>query len=325
MHWFPSINAKYNVNDWMSLRGAYYRSATRPDYALLSPSMVADNNKNNLISYNPYLKPALANNYDLAISFYSNKLGLFTANAFYKEMSGLIYRLPEYQPKYFENLEGAPASLIESLKAPRQLYSADLFDKDKTYQMNNNNMPINNPNLSTVKGIELSWQTNFWYLPGLLSGLVLDLNYSMIWSATQLPYIDFQQGIDSTGRFPKTVYIPTYKTRDSKLLDQADMLWNARIGWDYKGFSSRLSFRYQGETITKIDPEYSLGDEILEEVFRIDLSLKQQITERLSCTIDIANLNQFVDIRNQHAAGYVLPKSMEYYGSVIQIGLKYEI
>ncbi len=322
-NWFPSVNAKFKVNDWMSLRAAYFSSTARPDYALLSPSMIVNADQTELTSYNPYLKPALADNFDLAISFYSNKLGLFTINAFYKEISGLIYKLPEYRPKDFVDLEGAPAELIESLEAPRQLYNDDLFDPAEFYKMTNNNMPINNPNISKFKGVELSWQTNFWYLPGLLSGLVLDLNFSMIQSETKLPYIYQDKRIDNSGRFPIDVFVPVYKTRTSKMLDQPTMLWNARIGWDYKGFSSRLSFRYQGETTTKVDPIYSLGDEILVDVFRIDLSLKQQITERLSATLDIANMNRFIDVRNQHAAGNVLPRSMEYYGAVIQMGLKY--
>jgi TonB-dependent receptor len=321
-NWFPSINVKYDVNEWMDVRGAYYKSASRPDYALLSPSMVANNNLSILTSYNPYLIPALAHNYDVGISFFTNKIGLFTANVFYKEISNLLYRLPNYKPEYFNELKGAPASLLESLEKPRELYDPSLF---KTAGTENNNMPINNPNKSYYKGFEVSWQTNFWYLPGVLKGIVLDLNYSMIWSKTKLPFIDFESVIDSSGPFPKPKTIPVYATRESKMLDQPAAMFNARIGWDYKGFSSRLSFRYQGETITRVDPLLSLLDEVTGNQFLMDLSLKQDIYKGLSVSLDITNLTGYVDDRYIHARGHVLPRAGEYYGSTFQLGLRYRL
>ena len=321
-NWFPSINIKYDVNDWMDVRGAYYKSASRPDYNLLSPSMVANNNLSILSSYNPYLIPAIAHNYDLGVSFFTNKIGLFTANVFYKEISDLLYRLPRYKPEYFNDLEGAPESLITSLEKPRELYDPALF---KTAGTENNNMPINNPNKSYYYGFEVSWQTNFWYLPGALKGIVLDLNYSMIWSKTKLPYIDFKTVTDSSGPFPKPKTIPFYATRESRMLDQPASMFNARIGWDYKGFSSRLSFRYQGATITSVDPLRSLLDEVTGNQFLMDLSLKQKIVKGLSVSLDISNLTKFVDDRFVYAQDYIMPRAGEYYGSTIQLGLRYKL
>jgi TonB-dependent receptor len=320
-NWFPSINIKYDVNEWMDLRGAYYKSASRPDYNLLSPSMVANNNLSILTSYNPYLIPAIAHNYDVGVSIFTNKIGLFTANIFYKEISDLLYRLPRYKPEYFNELEGAPQSLIASLEAPRKLYDPALFKNAGT---ENNNMPINNPNKSYYKGFEVSWQTNFWYLPGVLKGIVLDLNYSMIWSKTKLPYIAFKSVIDSSGPFPRPKTIPLYATRESRMLDQPKSMFNARIGWDYKGFSSRLSFRYQGATITSVDPLRSLLDEITGNQFLMDLSLKQQILKGLSVSLDIANLTKFVDDRFVYAQDHIMPRSGEYYGTTVQLGLRYK-
>lgn len=320
-NWFPSINAKYDVNDWMDVRGAYYKSASRPDYNLLSPSMVSNNNLSVLTSYNPYLNPALAHNYDLGVSFFTNKLGLFTINGFYKEISDLLYRLPVYKPEYFTNLEGAPESLLESLEKPRELYDPTLFNTKGTQ---NNNMPVNNPNKSYFKGFEVSWQTNFAYLPGLLSGMVLDLNYSMIWSKTKLPYIDFKTVTDTTGPFPKPKTIPFYATRNSRMLDQPASLFNARVGWDHRGFSTRLSFQYQGAIITRVDPIKSLLDELTGKQFRMDLTIKQDIVKGLSVSLDVANLTKFVEDRYIYAQDHIMPRSSEYYGSTVQLGFRYK-
>jgi TonB-dependent receptor len=321
-HWFPSLNLKYDVTQWMDIRGAYYKSASRPDFALLSPSLVRDMNLENMRSYNPYLKPALAHNYDLGVSFFTNKLGLFTINGFYKTIDDLVYRIPDYKPSYLEQLKesGAPESLIESLEAPVSLYDSALYSPNT----NDNDKPVNNPNKSSYYGFELSWQSNFWYLPGLLSGLVLDLNYSMLWSQTELPYVAFEESIDSSGFFPIIVYKAVYDARESRMLDQPAQIFNARIGWDYKGFSSRLSFRYQASTITRIDPIHSLLDEVNKSLFRMDLNLKQNITRRLAVSLDIANLNNYIDDREVNALGRIFPKRSEYYGMNIILGLRYD-
>ena len=321
-HWFPSLNMKVELTDWMDVRGAYYRSASRPDFALLSPSLTRDMNGENVQSYNPYLRPALADNYDLGISFYANKLGLVTVNGFYKEIDDLVYRIPDYKPAYLDRLEesGAPASFIESLRAPEALYDEIIYTVNAT----NNNKPINNPNPSSYYGFELSWQINFWYLPKLLSGLVLDLNYTMLWSSTELPYVAFVEGVDSSGFFPITVYNPVYETRESRMLDQPATIFNARIGWDFKGFSSRLSFRYQGSTITSVDPLHSLLDEYNNSMFRMDLNVKQNITPRLAVSLDIANLNNYIDDRVVNALGKIFPRRSEYYGMNVMLGIRYD-
>jgi outer membrane receptor protein involved in Fe transport len=49
-------------------------------------------------------------------------------------------------------------------------------------------IPMNNPQKAYIRGIEFSWQTHFWYLPGFLTGLVLDVNLSFIGSNTEYPY-----------------------------------------------------------------------------------------------------------------------------------------
>ena len=254
--------------------------------------------------------------------FFTNKLGLFTINGFYKTIDDLVYRIPDYKPSYLEELKesGAPEPFIESLEAPVSLYDDELYSPNT----NDDNKPVNNPNKTTYYGFELSWQTNFWYLPSLLSGLVLDLNYSMLWSHTELPYVAFVESIDTSGFFPITVYKAVYDVRESRMLDQPAQIFNAKIGWDFKGFSSRLSFRYQASTITRIDPIHSLLDEVNKSLFRIDLNVRQNITRRLAVSLDIANLNNYIDDRVIDALGRTFPKRSEYYGMNITLGVRYD-
>jgi TonB-dependent receptor len=321
-HLFPSVNMKVNITDWMDIRGAYYKSTSRPNYLLLSPAMVSNFDKDNITAYNPYLRPAIAHNFDLGASFFTNKLGLFTLNFFYKELSDLLYRIPSYKNNYFDIAEGVPDALMESFEAPRHLYREDLFN-DVNGIASMNNFPVNNPNDATFMGFEVSWQTNFWFLPGVLSGLVLDLNYSFIRSKTEYPYLDIWTEFTDDFPIPKKITHADYTTREGVMLDQPNSIYNALIGWDYKGFSTRLSIRYQGESLQGLDPISTNKDRYKKAHFRMDFLAKQRITERLSVQLDIQNLTNSLDEYYMSASGYNLPSEIEYYGLTSQLSLRY--
>lgn len=324
VNWFPSINAKIDVNDWFDIRAAYYKSTSRPNYQWLSPGLVSNNNRTTITAFNPFLNPSIAHNYDLGFSFFNNKLGLATINLFYKDISELIYRIPNYQTQYFDNLVDAPESFIESLQKPRVLYPDDLLLETGSEMAN---YPVNNPNKTKFRGIEFSWQTNFWYLKSrILRGLVLNLNFSRIWSETEFPYLEVITTY-SDDFIPVVTNTPYYRTRTGRMLDQPSTLLNGSIGWDYKGFTSRLSLRYQGKTIEAIDPIDDLKDEISSEIFGLDLLLKQQITKGLSVSLSIVNLTQYID-DSYYNASYSLgeiqmPRNSEFYGLTAQLGLRY--
>lgn len=320
---FPSVNIKVDITPWMDIRGAYYMSTSRPNYSLLSPVMVSDRDKLNITARNPYLKPAIADNYDLGVSFFDNKLGLLTLNVFYKEITDLIYRLPKYDNGYFDIAEGVPESMMESLEAPRDLYRDDLFNAI-TGTASMNNYPINNPNKANFIGFEASWQTNFWYLPGLLRGLVLDLNYTFIRSKTEYPYLSIYATYTDDFPIPKKITHADYTTREGVMLDQPNSIYNARIGWDYKGFSTRVSFRYQGESLQGLNPQNENQDRYRRGQFRMDMMAKQQIYKGLSVNLDVANLTRVMDEFYMSAEGRNLPQSMEYYGLTSQVSLRYD-
>ena len=325
VNWFPSVNTKIDIFEWFDIRAAYYKSASRPDYQLLSPALVANNLRTQITAFNPFLNPSLAHNYDLGFSFYNNKLGLLTVNLFYKDISELIYRIPTYQSQYFDNMVGAPESFIESLQKPRVLYSEDLLKETGSYM---DDYPVNNPNKATFRGIEVSWQTNFWYLNSrILQGFVINLNFSRIWSETKFPYLQVITTY-SDDIIPIVTNTPYYRTRTGRMLDQPSTLINGSFGWDFKGFTSRLSLRYQGATIDGIDPVDDLKDEITSKVLGIDLLLKQKITRGLSVSLYIANLSQYIDDSYYNATYYKgqieMPKDSEFYGLTAQLGVRYE-
>ncbi|MEN8193564.1 MAG: TonB-dependent receptor [Bacteroidota bacterium] len=316
-HWFPSVNMKYQFSDNIDIRAAFYKSTTRPSYIELSPSVVYTETESEFRANNPYLKPALADNYDLGVSVYSNEIGLFTVNGFYKEINDLVFYMVGYNPEFRDEVLEADEEFINSIPG------MEYFNPDRVKNGDQVSIPVNNLEKTFYRGIEISWQTNLWYLPGLLSGLVLDINYSRIWSSTYYPYIKVTDG-EPVG-FPPTIpRIFSLSKRKGRMIDQPDELLNVRLGWDYKGFSARLSFRYQGQTMVGIDPKLNLRDKYTGDLHRFDLSLKQKITDNLSLHADIANINEHIDDSYHITQGHQLPTASEFYGLTSQFGLRYE-
>jgi len=96
---------------------------------------------------------------------------------------------------------------------------------------------VNDPNRATDYGVEFDWQTHFWYLPHPFDGLVLNVNYTHVFSKAKYPYTN----VEKVGR--ATVYVDTSYT--DRLLYQPDNMANLSVGYDYQGFSIRVSMIYQ--------------------------------------------------------------------------------
>ncbi|GLR18765.1 TonB-dependent receptor [Portibacter lacus] len=317
---FPSLNMKYKINDWSFLQAAAYRSTSRPDFRRLSPLVIIpEYSTSAFTSGNPYLKPSTAYNYDLGLAVYGNKIGLFTVNAFYKEVTGFIFTMNNYFPLRNDRIINAPSTFLDGLPGE------ELYPYDELEPVARTNIAFNNLEKSSYKGIEVSWQTNFWYLSNFLKGFVLDVNATFLTSSTHYPYFDEAVvGVDSSGFFPKDIIGFEYKTREGRFADQPNKIVNVILGYDIKGFSSRLSFRYQERSITGIDTRLALSESYYDDFVLVDLSLKQNITERLSIYANATNiLNHIDDYFVEYIDQDPLPTSSEQYGRRIQFGLRY--
>ena len=322
---FPSVNLKYKASESVQFFGAYYASASRPNFSDLAP---LENYSGNFINAagNPYLGPALANNFDIGGSVFSNDVGLFTADFFYKEIKDLPYDMPGYMPSSYGRslIYGAPSDMLNRL--PPVAYFDTAYLNQATYQNTSCAIPINNPENAYARGIEFSWQTHFWYLPGLLSGLVLDLNAAFMSSHTVYPYFNnttVRKDSTLSGSSWKYTYYNAYLTRPGSLLNMPDAMYNAIIGWDYLGFSSRVSFKYQGKTLANLDPTYSVGDTYYDGEFLVDIMLKQKLTDHLTVFANLVNIGSHIDSYNMNTLAGSMPVSQQLYGFSMQFGARY--
>jgi len=325
--WYPSVNIKYKVNENIHVLGAAFRSISLPSYGDVTPLLEYSGPAfPTVVTGNPLLRPSSAWNFDLGATFSNNDIGLVTVNLFYKEISDLIYSMQSFTPFYPYPLVGAPSDIFDRLPGPQSGYFDTLWAKANSAQNVQATIPMNDPAKAYLRGIEISWQTHLWYLPGVLSGVVLDLNASYMSSQQQYPSFNLVQ---TGGTFLRKIYALYYQTISGPLQDQPKATYNAILGWDYSGFSSRFSLRYQKLTLSSFDNQYGLRDAYFDNVLIVDISLKQQIIGKLYVFANATNVNGHIDASyyshpayNNVAAGQ-LPTGNQTYGWAAQVGLNF--
>lgn len=303
--WLPMVHLTVQPANWLKIRLARTETLTRPDYIQYAPITSINSYASYIRAANADLKPARSKNYDAAISVYQSYVGLFTVSGFYKTIDDLILQSTiNYQSGITlpPNLN-IPASWLASASPQIDTYS-------------------NNPSPATYKGFELDWQTHFWYLPSIFEGLVLNVNYTRIFSNIdkELFFVATGDVIPGT-RPPRFTKILIDSSRTARMPDQPAHIANVTIGYDYKGFSTRLSYLYQTDKTTFISTEPIL-DNFSGIYARWDLTLQQNLGRGLQIFANLTNLN---NRRDENFRGYTLtdPAYIEYYGFTMDLGIRY--
>ena len=270
----PSLFIKYNPTDWISLRYAKTNTLTRPDYSAIIPLYNIDGLSRTVVYRNPFLEAGHSNNNDYVLSFVNNYLGLLSISYFTKTISGMIFN---------------SGRRVASNPSEYGLPGFTHFYMIEDYK-------TNNPYDVLLNGFEIDYQTRFWYLPKLLRGLVFNCNYTRTSSKVKYPRtiidheIIFEPYLQVTVSNLDTFYV-------DRLLDQPKDIINYSIGYDYLGFSGRLSMNYISNIFsgTNFWPELRQDTDAYQ---RYDLSLKQKLPVKgLELFFNVNNVFEEVDIK----------------------------
>ncbi len=291
--WFPMLHARIRPTRWFDVRLAYTRTLSRPRLDWMLPKKKIFASEKTVSFGNPDLKPQISTNYDIFLSVYSKTIGLFTIGAFYKEVEDLIF-----------TREGHKILKAEEEGFPRELQGYWL------------DRPENSPFLTRVKGAEVEWQTNFHWLPNPFDGIVLNTNYSHIWSQTRFPRSFVKQQKIPVFPFVKTSVIDTFRL--ARMPDQPDDVANVAIGYDKGPFSARLSVLYQGKTLSSVGERPEL-DGFTADLLRMDLSIKYRLTRHISLFFNWNNVTDEPDESFQQTFRY--PTEREFYGWTADFGI----
>jgi TonB-dependent receptor len=297
-YWLPDVILRYKPLPWFDMRLSYTNTLAYPDYNAIIPRI--DVSTGSSIAWNNYqLVPSRSTNYDAYFSFYTNEIGLFTVGGFLKQIDNLIYPWSFY-------VSGAaalpyyPPGLVGGV-SPQGVYNVTTY--------------VNNPYRINDYGVEVDWQTHFWYLPRPLDGLVMNVNYTHVFSRAQYPYTDSRR----EGR--TLVYVDTSFT--DRLLYQPDNIVNLSLGYDYKGFSIRVSMLYQANIFT--GPNYWPQLRTATSAYRRwDISAKQDLPWfGLQLFGSLNNINGANDISVIQGSGF--PQSEQSYGLTADLGLRWQL
>ena len=293
-YFLPDVSLKYKPLQWFDVRLSYTNTLAYPDYNAIVPRIDVGAGA---IAWNNYaLNPTRSANFDASVSFYDNSIGLFTIGGFWKQIRNLIYSWT-FSVSGANALKYFPPSLLNG-SVPAATYPVSSY--------------VNDASLIKDYGVELDWETHFWYLPGVFSGLVLGVNYTHIFSKAEYPY----QVVSSNGRTVN--YIDT--SFSDRLLYQPNNIFNLSLGYDYMAFSARVSLLYDDDIFT--GPNFWPQIRSYTSAYRRwDLSLKQGLPWfGVEVFGNLYNINAAKDVSVIQKGG--VPESEQDYGMTGNLGLR---
>ena len=156
----PNASARIHFTDQVQLRLSYAKTATRPDFGSLNPSLSLNPPTTNRLgtgsSGNADLKEIKSNSFDVSAEYYFSKTGLISLAGFYRDINGYIETFSQNTV-----IGGVPYSV----SSPQSAGSGH------------------------IDGLEAAYQQFFDFLPGAFSGLGVQLNYTYIEGQTEAPAV----------------------------------------------------------------------------------------------------------------------------------------
>jgi len=296
---FPMIHLKIKPAKWFDIRLAATKTLTRPAYTQMSPRYHRDRSLSQFIG-NPYLKPQTNYNYDVYLSLYSGKTGLFTIGAFYKKLENQVLNYT-----------------LRIINAEEE-YGLDPVYENKLYSK-----PVNNKWPGYVKGLEIDWQTQFSFLPKPFNGILLNMNLTYMQSETRYPFYSFyKKYLDEP---PYVMNIGQHDSRINTIIGMPDIVANVSLGYELGGFSGRISSYYQSATITSAQASNKSLDQDKDALMRLDMQLSQRFKKIIGLTLYL-NINNITNNPDRRILTYHPSKltNEEVYGVSGDIGVRYK-
>ncbi len=298
----PMVQVKYQPLKWLQGLFSYTETLKRPGVGQLEPWVYEDKIGMSYSSGNPGLKPEQWTSVDFGFAAHSGKIGLFAVNLFYKEVEDKI------ESSNWTRMSIDTETELGSFQPGQRVDVSEIQ---------------NHPYLGIAKGIEVEWQTNFWYLPKLLSYFTLSLNYSYIDNKTTYVYIATRDSIVGIGRGDRPIYeqIRYDSLVTGPMTNQPSHLFNVSLGFSYKGFETYLSYQYIGDIFLQ-KTIIQETDPFKTAFHRLDLQAKYRLPIKgLEVMLNWANITDAEEVKKLR--GDERPTSIERYGWTADIGLRY--
>ncbi|WP_235524429.1 TonB-dependent receptor [Caulobacter sp. Root655] len=286
----PALNLTAELRSDLLLRFGAAKVMTRPNLGSLTPGgSLSTVGVFSVSSGNPDLDPIRATTYDLAVEWYFAKDSLLSVGLFYKDIESYIQTSRISQPF---SASGLPVSLLDGLGvSPNDTF---LFSR-----------PVNTKG-GPLKGIEISYQQPFSFLPGAFKNLGAIFNVTIVDSK-----IDYISARSPTGFV------------QNDLVGLSKNAFNATLYYEDQRFSARVSGAYRDQYLTAVPSGTSTNDvDGVRKTFTVDASASYSLNKRLKLTFEGLNLtdefnDQYTD--SQRDSVYVYSHT----GRQFNFGLRY--
>jgi len=244
----PAFNAVLEVSDQFQIRAAAAQNINRPSlgaYAM-NGSISVDGSTVTVSTGNPNLDPYTSDEFDLSAEWYFGNIGMLTAGVFHKQIDGLI------SSQTTNNVSYASTGLADGLY-PGVTGSTVVASYTRSVNLNE----------AKLTGLELSAQSDFFFLPGLLKNMGVVANVTFI---------------DS-----ETTNLVNGKNQKGAIYGMSDLNHNVTLYYETAKWGARVSSNYRSD--------YTIDSGGFEETTYIDAAAFYQITPRIRLSLDAVNLS----------------------------------
>lgn len=244
---FPSMHLTHDIWPNFKARLSWSNSFGRPPLGNLLPNETVSEAAQTLTINNPGLKPQTAESWDAALEYYFEPVGSLSASWFHKTIRD-----------YFVN--GVISGTVGS-------------GADNGYNGEYSGFTIlTRDNLGTaiVQGWELSYQQQFTFLPGVLKGLGLSANTTILTT----------HGNFGGSAVRRSGEVPGFVPRTS----------NLSVSWRYRKLGTRLNLNRTGESLNAFTAAGSGRNQYTRERTIVNLGAAYQFRPALSFSVDVGNL-----------------------------------
>lgn len=240
-NYLPALHLRYNLSQNTIFRAAWTNTIARPNFFDLVPYREINSDENALSIGNPALNPTTSMNFDFMAEHYFKSIGLVSGGVFYKDIKNFIY--------------------TQELSNYTDPVSGQVFDDF--------NKPLNGSS-ATLLGFEVSFQRQLDFLPGLLKGLGVYVNYTYNQSTTE--------GFGGDNR-----------TEDVRLPGTSPHMINASLSFETKRLVLRASFNFADAYIDELGKS-AYYDRYYDRQMFVDLNGSYAFTKKLRFFFEVNNL-----------------------------------
>jgi TonB-dependent receptor len=297
----PSVSLALDVTEQLILRLSAAKVMSRPDLGNLNPggTVTVSGNNRNVNTGNPNIDPTRARTYDGSVEWYFADESLLGLALFYKDIKSRPESITLNNQVYTGNPLGLPNSLAIAAcgNLDPSVCSPDL-------PIWNFNSTVNGEG-GHLKGLELTYQQPFNFLPGFLSNFGTIVNFTAVDS--KIRYLD-----PVTGEF-----------KSANLTGLSDRSYNATLYYETDRFSARVSGAYRSDYNTRLPGQNGNSVEATAETFNLDAAASFNVTESIELTLEALNLtdefqDQWVDFRGDRPSFYHHPGREYFVGARVR-------